>query len=105
MTGQRHSFGAPVLARIIRDKDQPPVAASSARLRECGRRLTHIMPRTHNNLFEQIASFDNLWAAYLDARRGKRPYGTRRLARLALPRAQASCIARPERLSGAPVPP
>lgn len=72
MTGQRHSFGAPVLARIIRDKDQPPVAASSARLRECGRRLTHIMPRTHNNLFEQITSFDNLWAAYLDARRGKR---------------------------------
>lgn len=30
------------------------------------------MPKTHNNLYSQIVDFDNLWQAYLSARRGKR---------------------------------
>src|SRR5690606_3118445 len=30
------------------------------------------MPITKNNLYEQIIDFDNLWAAYLEARKGKR---------------------------------
>ena len=30
------------------------------------------MPKTHNNLYSQIVDFDNLWQAYLSARKGKR---------------------------------
>jgi retron-type reverse transcriptase len=30
------------------------------------------MPKTHNHLFDRIAAFDNLWLAYLSARKGKR---------------------------------
>ncbi len=30
------------------------------------------MPKTHNNLFEQICDFDNLYKAYLKARKCKR---------------------------------
>lgn len=30
------------------------------------------MPKTHNNLYSQIVDFDNLWEAYLAARKGKR---------------------------------
>ena len=30
------------------------------------------MPKTHNNLYARIVDFDNLWQAYLSARKGKR---------------------------------
>jgi retron-type reverse transcriptase len=30
------------------------------------------MPKTHNNLYSRIVDFDNLWQAYLSARKGKR---------------------------------
>lgn len=32
----------------------------------------YIMPKTHNNIWETIISWDNLYAAYLEARKGKR---------------------------------
>jgi retron-type reverse transcriptase len=30
------------------------------------------MPKTYNHIFSEIADFDNLWSAYLSARKGKR---------------------------------
>lgn len=74
---QCQSFGADVQAH--RAEDQSRAAASSAVRVERGcpqpLRLRTAMPRTVSGLYEQIVSYDNLYAAYLAARKGKRYRG------------------------------
>jgi len=66
--GQRPSFGARILSIPL--KDQQPRAASSPSTVARGARFD--MPKTHTGLFDRIIAFDNLVAAYEEARRGKR---------------------------------
>lgn len=67
-SGQCPSFGARILSIPL--KDQQPRAASSSSTVARGARFD--MPKTHTGLFDRIIAFDNLVAAYEEARRGKR---------------------------------
>lgn len=67
-SGQCPSFGARILSIPL--KDQQPRAASSPSTVARGARFD--MPKTHTGLFDRIIAFDNLVAAYEEARRGKR---------------------------------
>lgn len=74
-TLQRPSFGVNVLTGKT-DKYQQSTAASSTEPISArtwpSAPIPGTMPKTHNNLYEQIIDFDNLWNAYLEARKGKR---------------------------------
>jgi retron-type reverse transcriptase len=54
-------------------KDKEPVTASNQKANVVADELKWTdMPKTHNNLYSRIIDFDNLWQAYLAARKGKR---------------------------------
>ena len=66
--GQCLSFGASVLTYPVKDQQ---TAAASSRARKWLLVIIQ-MPITHSDLFARIIDFDNLWSAYLAARKGKR---------------------------------
>lgn len=67
------SFGVTVQTHSLCDEDQLLSAASTlGRTWQEGPVLGDVMPKTADNLFHRITDFENLWAAYLAARKGKR---------------------------------
>lgn len=70
-SGQNPSFGARI-PRLVGLKDQQPRAASSLSNVARGVLSSSAMPKTHAGLFDRIAAFENLVAAYEEAKRGKR---------------------------------
>ena len=69
-SGQRPSFGARILSPWL--EDQQPRAASSLSANAARGPCERDMPKTHNVLYDRIIGFDNLVAAYEEAKRGKR---------------------------------
>jgi len=69
-SGQRLSFGACVLSPWL--EDQQPRAASSRNANAARAPCERNMPKTYNGLYDRIIGFDNLVAAYEEAKRGKR---------------------------------
>jgi retron-type reverse transcriptase len=56
---------------MVKDKKSVTASNQEANVVADILKWTH-MPKTHNDLYSQVIDFDNLWQAYLLARRGKR---------------------------------
>ena len=70
MLGQHSSFGACILSPRL--EDQQPRAASNRKANAARGPRERNMPKTYNGLYDRIIGFDNLAAAYEEAKRGKR---------------------------------